>query len=123
MRKISKKELNTRFKEHKLWIESGTTKGFPVNLSNCDLHGVDLRGVNLDDADFRGANLQSANFRSTSQENTTLMYADLRGAKLDGGIAQAWSVRGVHFTSDALPWLMLRPDWTKERDDVHIYEM
>jgi uncharacterized protein YjbI with pentapeptide repeats len=91
MRKLSPEELEASIEQHGLWLESDGVRGTR--------------------ADFTGVNLQGADLRC----------ADLRGAKLDGGIVGAWKILGAHFTLDALPWLMLRPNWAKERAHVHIY--
>jgi hypothetical protein len=143
MRKPSPEELEACIEQHRLWIacirKTGTQVfSRPANLHDTDLRDADLSGADLDranlrGADLRGANLMGANLINSDLRGATLQGAvlqsvvlsgaDLRGAKLDGGIVDAWSIHGAHFTPDALPWLMLCPTWTKERDSVHICEM
>jgi hypothetical protein len=56
-----------------------------------------------------------ADMRNADLNGTNLAHADLRGAKLGGGIVGALSIKCAHFSPDALPWLMLRPNWSKEQ--------
>jgi uncharacterized protein YjbI with pentapeptide repeats len=118
MRKICPEELKTSLVNHMLWCESGGVTGKQADFRNADLRGVDFRGVNLQFANFTDADLSSADL-----EGVALTGANLRGTKLGCGIVGARTIRGAHFTPDALPWLMLRPNWPKEQDGVHIFEM
>jgi uncharacterized protein YjbI with pentapeptide repeats len=143
--KINQKDLCELLEKHKLWVVSGGNEGIRGYLSNCkikrtftnltgaELSSIDLRNTELVGVDLTGANLKSADlrysdFRDADLTNACLESADLEGtnfvgAKLDRGIVQAWTIYGARFSPDALPWLMLRPNWTKERDHVHICEM
>jgi uncharacterized protein YjbI with pentapeptide repeats len=135
MQTISPKKLRYTLEQHLLWVMNACTMGTRAVFRNVDLQGVDLHetnlygailecvnlgGADLSSADLRGVNLCYANLRGANLGNAELRGADLRGAKLDGGIVNACRIRGARFTSDALPWLLLRPNWIHEREHVQI---
>jgi uncharacterized protein YjbI with pentapeptide repeats len=135
MRTISAEELKMRIKEHGIWMDWGGTRGARVVLNETDLRSADLSHISLYQGEFRGTNLQGANLRGSNLHSTllrsanllnadlsvtNLAHADLRGAKLDGGIVGAWLIDDAHFSPDALPWLMLRPNWAEEQARVRI---
>ena len=47
--------------------------------------------------------------------------ADLRGAKFDINIRDCWGFAHAKFTPDALPWLILHPEWTEFKGTVQIH--
>jgi hypothetical protein len=112
MRKInpSPKELKAILKEHKLWLESGGTQGTCADFRNAKLRGADLGFSDLRGVDFRNADLR----------NVSCFRTNLHGAKLDAGILGVDLIWDAHFSSDALPLLMLRPRWAEERGRVQI---
>jgi uncharacterized protein YjbI with pentapeptide repeats len=71
------------------------------NFCGLDLKNLDLRGLCFDEADFTAS--------------------DFRGALLDVRFVKTYSIYQAHFTEDALPWLMLRPNWTRECEHVYIH--
>lgn len=73
MKKISKEELETILRNHKLWLEEDPD-GVRAYLTDTDLRGANLRGADLRDADLRWSDLTGAD----------LTGADLRGAYLNG---------------------------------------
>ena len=77
MRKISKQELDKIIDNHKLWLQSGGTKGERANLRSADLSYANLRYADLRSADLRYADLSYADLRYAD-----LRYADLRSADL-----------------------------------------
>jgi uncharacterized protein YjbI with pentapeptide repeats len=142
MRKISAEELNACLVEHCDWLTSEGVRGKQAKFKDCnfsgldhrfadlkgailidaDLQGVSLRWADLRFADLRFVNLRSADLRDSKLVGAYLQNSDLRCAKLDKCISHTGSIHGAHFTSDALPWLMLRPNWVKEKARVHIHE-
>jgi hypothetical protein len=141
-KKISQEKLIRILAQHRLWLESDGVKGTQANFTNASLQGLngqgaDLRHARLYDAVLVGANLMGVDLMNTdisfvdlrdvNIQNANLLgayfeCADLRGAKLDAGIVDVGSIWGARFTPDALPWLMLRPKWVKEQNEVHIHE-
>ena len=67
LRTISKEELDTILKKHKMWLNN------EPGGERANLRGANLLGANLRDADLRGANLRGAN----------LCWTNLSDAKLD----------------------------------------
>ena len=145
-------ELDRVLQQHQLWVVSKGDEGACANLQYTDLQhtdhrgaclvGVKLRGADLQSvvlwgADLRGADLQSAvlwgadlegvdlrdaNLRDADLRNADLRHADLRGAKFSINIRSCWRFCNAKFTADALPWLILHPQWTKWKDTVQIEE-
>jgi len=92
-----------RLKQHELWVGSEGKAGRRLNLSGCNLQGVDLSGrllaaakldhtilaganlknVNLAAAVLTGANLQGANLDSAELRGADLRFANLREATLE----------------------------------------
>ena len=73
MKKITREELYTFLRKHKLWLED-KEGGERAYLSGADLYGADLSGAYLSGADLSGADLRGAD----------LSGADLSGADLYG---------------------------------------
>ncbi len=48
-----------------------------IDLSDCNLEGMNLGGLNFDGADFRRAKLSGANFENSILKNSNFTYADL----------------------------------------------
>ena len=109
-----------------------------ANLRAADLQGADLRAADLQGADLRFASLYGADLHYATLQSTDLRGADLRDAnlydtnlygtdlcraQLDVNIRDSRSFRDAKFTSDALPWLILHPEWSKLKDTVRIKVM
>jgi len=93
---MKQEELDRVLQQHQLWLESGGVKGERADLRHADLQGADLR-----DADLWGA--------------------DLRHAKIDTNIRGCYNFCNAKFTTAALPWLILHPNWLKFKDTVQIF--
>jgi hypothetical protein len=118
LRKLSTDDLIEILARHELWLESDGDEGVQANLLDVDFSSLDLKNVNLAYAKLSCANLRGADLRWAN-----LSYADLRDTKLDVGIVGVMSILHTQFSLDALPWLMLRPNWAGERALVHIYDV
>ena len=70
--------------------------------------------------DFRRANLTKANLTNANLRGTDLRDADLTNANLSLSIRDCWSLRNAKFSADALPWLILHPEWAEWKDTVQI---
>jgi len=139
-------ELDRKLKQHRLWLETRGAEGeradlLGSNLRRATLRGANLRGAvlqaaNLLDANLRGANLQDANLldanlldanlqdaelRGADLRGANLRSANLRGAKFDINIRDCWGFAHAKFTPDALPWLILHPEWTEFKGTVQIH--
>ena len=139
---MDRDELERVLKQHKLWLESKGAKGArasfqytnlcKANLTNAhlqiarllgaNLQGANLQGANLHDADLSAANLSCTNLRGANLIDANLRYVDLRGAQLDINICDCQSFFEAKFTSDALPWLILHPNWAELKGNVKIEE-
>jgi uncharacterized protein YjbI with pentapeptide repeats len=81
-----------RLTQHERWVASLGKEGRRLNLSGCNLEGVDLSGkllaaARLDHTILLGANLQSANLAAAvltgaNLQGANLVSAELRGADL-----------------------------------------
>ncbi|HZB90002.1 MAG TPA: pentapeptide repeat-containing protein [Stellaceae bacterium] len=81
-----------RMKQHELWVASQGKEGRRLNLSGCNLEGVDLSGrlmaaARLDHTILVGANLKQANLAAAvltgaNLQGANLVCAELRGADL-----------------------------------------
>jgi hypothetical protein len=150
MNKITRKQLDQILADHRLWLDSNRKSGKPADLSGVDLRQADLSGADLRGADLSGANLQGANLRGANLSGVDLrranLYradlrwanlhrADLQGANLRGAnltdadlcganlplsIRDCFSFRYTKFSPEALPWLILHPQWPKWKDSVQI---
>ena len=140
MKKITQEELSRILQQHKLWIETNGVTGQCAELQDANLRYTNLRGAGLQDADLRGANLQGANLYDANLRSADLQDANLQGANLQGAdlryvdlwnadlrharfntnILDCSSFSGAQFTSDALPWLILHPEWSELKDTVEI---
>ena len=69
------------------------------------------------------ANLRGVDLRDANLYDTNLYGTDLCRAQLDVNIRDSRSFRDAKFTSDALPWLILHPEWSKLKDTVRIKVM
>ena len=85
-----------------------------ADLRGAHLEGADLRGADLCWADLRGADLTNANLHGANLEG-----ADLRGATTPPSTRDCW-FRRAKFSPDALPWLILTPNWAVWKDTVQI---
>jgi hypothetical protein len=100
MKKITREELDQILQQHELW-----------------LRGADLRKAYFWDADLRHIDLRDANLRDTDFEST-----DLRFAQFGANIRDCLSFKFALITSDALPWLILHPEWSEWKRTVRIDE-
>jgi hypothetical protein len=66
--------------------------GWAINLSNCDLRGVNLFGMNFENIYLIGAHLERANLRSTS-----LRYAQCRNTHFGGARFRDTQLNRTHF--------------------------
>lgn len=81
-----------RLRQHEIWVASQAKEGRRLNLSGCNLQGVDLSGkllaaAKLDHTILVGANLKSANLAAAvltgaNLQGANLVNAELRGADL-----------------------------------------
>ena len=81
-----------RLKMHELWVASQAKEGRRLNLSGCNLEGIDLSGkllaaAKLDHTILVGANLKNANLAAAvltgaNLQGAILAFAELRGADL-----------------------------------------
>jgi len=134
-------ELDQVLKQHWLWLKSAGAEGEKAdlrgavlgarrlgagrsyaNLQGADLRETNLRGASLQNANLSSAELQGADLRGAELQGADLRGANLRGAKFDINIRDCWGFTYAKFTPDALPWLMLHPEWTLLKDSVQIHE-
>jgi len=92
-RAVPATELQARLTAHAEWIDSLGQKGVRLDLSHCDLRGLDLSGANLSAADLRGALLANV-----TCAKARLLYTDLAGANLCGAKLNSSDLRGANFT-------------------------
>ncbi len=71
--------LKAGLQAHPEWKDRDTLR---VNLSDCDLRGIDLQGAILKDADLQSTNLENANLSGVDLSDANLDNADLSYAKL-----------------------------------------
>jgi len=91
-----------------------------TNLQGANLQAVDLKGANLQAADLRGADLQAADLKGANLRGTNLRGANLRGAEIDPSIRNCFSFAHAKFASDALPWLILHPKWSRFKRTIQV---
>jgi uncharacterized protein YjbI with pentapeptide repeats len=91
---MNKEELQTILEQHKLWLETNTTKGIRAKLSCANLRDTNLSGANLRDADLSGASLTGADLSGASLTGASLTGADLCYANLVGA-----NLSNVNFTA------------------------
>ena len=111
--------------QHELWLETACKEGkradlFLANLAKAYLPGANLLGANLTNANLTGADLRNANLTGADLADAGLANADLLGANLPISIRDCWSFRRAKFSADALPWLILHPEWAEFKDTVQI---
>ncbi len=70
--------------QHRLWVESGGSKGAQGHFAGADLTGVDLTAANLQGAELQNANLRGADLSMANLRNANLVEADLRETNLLG---------------------------------------
>lgn len=109
---------------------AGSCKLTNINFSSSSLINVVFFRANLTGSNFCMADLTSADLSQTKLQNVNFLganltgcrftYSDLRGAQFDINISQCWDFTDCKFSSDALPWLILHPNWAGIRDTVMI---
>ena len=100
LRTISKEELDTILKKHKMWLNN-EPGGERANLSDANLRGTNLikanlRWANLIRADLSEANLSDANLSWATLRWINLSGAKLRGAKLRGAYLSDANLSGAN---------------------------
>ena len=88
-KKITKEELDTFLRKHKLWLECKD------GGERADLQGADLQGAYLQGADLQGAYLQGADLRRAYLQGADLRRAYLQGAYLQGAYLQGADLQGA----------------------------
>ena len=83
MKKITRDELDTFLRKHKLWLINDPS-GQRANLSEANLCGANLYEANLCGANLCGANLSEANLSEANLRRANLCGADLSEANLMG---------------------------------------
>ncbi len=139
---MTQEEIKKILAAHKLWLESEGSEGKRARPLKVDLRGANLKGANLKEANLRYANLQDADLRGANLEDADLYSADLRGANLQEAelryanlawtnmcgaiiplsIRKCYTFYGTKFSADALPWLILHPNWANDKGDVQIID-
>ncbi len=105
----TREELEKILAEHKLWVESGESRGSRADLTGADLTGAQLPGVNLQRAHLRGtryhytilsrAQLKDAHLENADLHDTALTDADLSGAVLYNADLSGAYLLGANFDS------------------------
>ena len=111
---MKQSELEAILKDHKLWSDSGGSKGKRANLGGADLQRANLRGANLHRANLEGANLLDADLRGADLEGADLERANLQGAKFTTNFKKVLWFQYVTFSEDQIPWVVLHrkyPEW------------
>jgi uncharacterized protein YjbI with pentapeptide repeats len=144
MKKLTNEECIYRLSDHHIWRkrQAITRQYIPDGISEFKIHDYDIMGVsffkkdltlvkfygiNCQGVDFRNAYCSSSTFfncdmRNANLTNANFIHADLRFTKFDDALINAGTILQSIFTSDALPWLILRSDWLSVRDFVHIVD-
>ena len=145
MKNITRKQLDQILADHRLWLDSNRKSGKRANLSRVNLRwaklfgaqlreanlrwtdlreaqlqGVNLQGADLSGAALPGANLYGANMFDADLNGAYLREVNLRGATLPLSIRDCLSFYRAKFSPDALPWLILHPQWSEWKDSVQI---
>jgi len=125
---MNQAQLTRRVQQHKSWVKSKGKKGARANLRRTNLRHLSLQRADLRDADFRHADLlhtrlQHADLRRADLRHANLRGAVLRGAQFDINIRHCYSFCDAKFTPDALPWLILHPQWLEWQHSVQIEEV
>lgn len=87
---MTKKEIRALISNHKKWLED-TSTGERLNLSDKDLHNIDLSNADLryailKDCDLKNANLYKTNLEGADLENSCLQFASMAFVNLSGAI-------------------------------------
>jgi uncharacterized protein YjbI with pentapeptide repeats len=90
---IVKNELHGLLREGKIEEFNQRRKKSKVDLSSCNLRGVDLRGIDATQIDFSGSYLRQADMRGL----------DLRTCNLEGASLHHAVVSGVYFPNNLSP--------------------
>ena len=129
LRTISKEELDTILKKHKMWLNN-EPGGERANLSDANLRGAnlikanlrwanliraDLSEANLSEANLSWADLSEANLREAylSDANlsyATLSWADLRDADLRGANLKRANLCWTNLSEAKLDWPLVCPE-------------
>ncbi len=103
---------------HQRWLHTGGKDGTKAELTDSDLHGVNLAGVNLSsanlsganltDVDLSGANLAGADFRRGDLSNAVVNEANLGVARLRHGTLRFTQLEGANLRGADLAGADLR---------------
>jgi hypothetical protein len=103
---MTNEQIKETLARHKIWLDSGYTKGKRADLYEADLTGANLTGANLTGADLREVDLTGADLTGAD-----LYEADLTGANLTLELSNVWSLIGSTVSKGHLPWLTGRSDF------------
>jgi uncharacterized protein YjbI with pentapeptide repeats len=84
--------------------------------TNAKFNKADLCATSFFQADLRGSD-----FRDADLCNVIFASADLREAKFDHNLFHVMDISRAKFSIDALPWLMLRPNWLVEKMQIKLF--
>ena len=84
--------------DHKVWVESGATRGKRADLLNANLTRATLNGAIL--------------------HGVGLIHADLTGAHFEIEFKSVNNFRNAIFSESAIPWVILNPQWSELADSV-----
>lgn len=65
-------------------FNSRRAQGEQSELTNCDMRGLDLRGLNAEGLDMRGCYFRQSDLRGIDFSKTRLEGASIKGAKISG---------------------------------------
>ena len=129
---ISDHELAMELDAHELWLRTDGQQGRRAslrgarlaakNLQHCNLIGADLARADLRYVDISNGVLRGADLTDANLHGAYLDYADFTHSKLPISIRSCQSFRHAQFSPDALPWLVLHPNWPEMRDSVQIID-
>ena len=111
-------ELKAILKHHKLWSDSGGSKGKRANLQGANLQGVYLQGADLQGADLQGADLQGADLQDADLQGANLRGANLEDAKLTTNFKKVRWFDYATFSEDQIPWVVLHSRYPKWADTL-----
>jgi uncharacterized protein YjbI with pentapeptide repeats len=115
MKKIDQEKLSRILTDHRLWLSTDGKLG-----KRADLQGAGLREADLCGADLQRADLHEADLYEADLWQADLRWADLRDVNLPLSIRDCYSFHGAKFSPEALPWLILHPQWSEWKDSVQI---
>lgn len=102
MKTFTQEEFAAILDSHDKWLRFGDSHGKRADFTNCDLDGIDLRGVNLSRAIFTNAcltfaTLAGAGLRHAKFTGACMWHADLKCADLSGSDINNANLAHVNF--------------------------